>query len=215
MPAGTPPRSILRAISGRSPRIGPPLFLTAAGDVARTVVPAPQGLSTSSVPPSAPIRSASTSRPQPRVRSASPIPSSATSTIARSPMRETETVAADACAYFATFTRVKKPGEVGYAEHVARQLEEPLEVLADPVSVSGRIAPDGSAADGVSAHLHGKRVDCAHGKGVACAESNPPGCPAPAGSGAASRRAPGPPLPRGAAGSLAPAGRGARARPSP
>src|SRR5262245_59754740 len=73
-------------------------------------VPPPAGLAIRKRPPSAPTRSATSSRPTPRAESAPPIPSSAASTITASPSKKarTETVAASACrAAFSTASRMR------------------------------------------------------------------------------------------------------------
>src|SRR3954462_11957861 len=73
-----------------------------SGIAARTDVPSPAGLSTTSLPSSASTRSTSPRRPVPRLTSAPPTPSSTTSITAWASSHVTRTRAYDACAYFAT-----------------------------------------------------------------------------------------------------------------
>ncbi len=73
-----------------------------SGTRARSRVPAPGGLATSSTPPTLPSRSSRPRRPEPRVRSAPPRPSSSISTSTASPSSRTRTVARVAPAYRST-----------------------------------------------------------------------------------------------------------------
>ena len=82
--------------------MGSPAGLT-TGMTARTSVPPPLGLSTSSVPSSAERRSARPRRPEPRAGSAPPTPSSRTWTITRPFVRSMLTEAAEASAYLTMF----------------------------------------------------------------------------------------------------------------
>src|SRR4051794_34726048 len=75
----------------------------AHGISALRMVPRPGGLSSSSRPSRAATRSASPRRPEPRLGSAPPMPSSATSISAWPLTRSTLTFACSASAYFATF----------------------------------------------------------------------------------------------------------------
>ena len=77
-----------------------------SGISARTAVPAPGGLSISSVPSRTATRSSRPRRPDPPEGSAPPTPSSETITRSAPFDRATSTRADDACAYFATFVSV-------------------------------------------------------------------------------------------------------------
>ena len=101
IPARLHPRTLTR---GR-PAPGCPVQAGPATDgiTATTRVPLPGGLSTVRVPPSVSTRSASPRSPVPRIGSAPPVPSSATSTLMPPESAPTETVTCEADAYFATF----------------------------------------------------------------------------------------------------------------
>ena len=75
----------------------------ASGTVAVSVVPAPSGLSTSSVPPSACRRSARPSSPEPDAGTAPPRPSSRTVATASVACWATATSTRPASAYFCAF----------------------------------------------------------------------------------------------------------------